>query len=111
MITDLSMETLVLDEYRGETSMTTYILKLLGVAFICLAEMVQVIKVLRTKKTKNLSTISYVLKSLAFLFLGVQSAMDVDSGQIYQVGWLCIYWLAFLAEAALACFITSNKWN
>jgi uncharacterized protein with PQ loop repeat len=97
--------------YRGETSIETYVLKVLGVAFICIAEMIQVVKIMRSKKTKNLSTASYALKSFAFLFLGIQSSMDVSTGELYEIGWLCVYWLAFLAEAGLALFITSNKWN
>ena len=97
--------------YRGETSVATYVLKVLGVAFICIAEMIQVIKIMKSKKTKNLSTASYAIKSFAFLFLGIQSSMDVASGNMYDIGWLCVYWLAFIAEMALALFITSNKWN
>ena len=97
--------------FRGETSIATYVLKVLGVAFICIAEMIQVIKVLRSKKTKNLSTASYAIKSFAFLFLGVQSSIDVSTGELYEIGWLCIYWIAFIAEMVLALFITANKWN
>jgi len=99
------------DGYRGETSVATYVLKVLGVAFICIAEMIQVVKIMRSKKTKNLSTASYAIKSFAFLFLGIQSSMDVATGELYEIGWLCVYWLAFLAEMGLALFITSNKWN
>lgn len=99
------------EEFRGETSMSTYVLKVLGVAFICIAELLQVLKVLKSRKTKNLSTPSYALKSFAFLFLGIQSSIDVADGRTYEVGWLCVYWLAFLAEMALALFITANKWN
>lgn len=112
------METTLLDSqvvlsegFRGETSVATYVLKVLGVAFICIAEMIQVLKVLRSRKTKNLSTPSYALKSFAFLFLGIQSSIDVGGGRTYEIGWLCVYWIAFLAEAALAMFITANKWN
>jgi uncharacterized protein with PQ loop repeat len=97
--------------YRGETSVATYVLKVLGVAFICIAEMIQVVKIMRSKKTKNLSTASYALKSFAFLFLGIQSTIDVAEGEMYEIGWLCVYWIAFLAEMGLALFITSNKWN
>ena len=38
------------DGFRGETSVATYVLKVLGVAFICIAEMTQVIKIMRSKK-------------------------------------------------------------
>ena len=108
---DLETQVVLSDEYRGETSEGTYVLKVLGVAFICIAEMIQVIKVLRSRKTKNLSTASYAIKSFAFLFLGIQSSIDVGGGRLYEIGWLCVYWIAFLAEAALAMFITANKWN
>jgi len=97
--------------FRGETSVATYVLKVLGVAFICIAEMIQVVKIMKSKKTKNLSTASYALKSFAFLFLGIQSTIDVADGKLYEIGWLCVYWLAFLAELGLSIFITSNKWN
>ena len=99
------------DNYRGETSVATYVLKVLGIAFICIAEMIQVVKIMRSRKTKNLSTASYALKSFAFLFLGIQSSIDVSTGELYEIGWLCVYWIAFLAEAGLALFITANKWN
>lgn len=102
---------LLTTDFRGETSITTYILKVLGVSFICIAELIQVFKVLKSRKTKNLSTLSYAIKSFAFLFLGIQSSIDVASGKVYDIGWLCVYWLAFLAEMALALFITANKWN
>jgi uncharacterized protein with PQ loop repeat len=118
LVMDLFSETaqtsLLMEEesgYRGETSVATYVLKVLGVAFICIAEMIQVVKIMRSKKTKNLSTASYALKSFAFLFLGIQSSMDVATGELYEIGWLCVYWLAFIAEMGLALFITSNKWN
>lgn len=104
-------EVVLSEEFRGETSMATYVLKVLGVAFICIAELIQVAKVLRSRKTKNLSTASYAIKSFAFLFLGIQSSVDVASGKLYDIGWLCVYWIAFLAEMALALFITANKWN
>lgn len=104
-------EVILSQEYRGETSVATYVLKVLGAAFICIAELIQVAKVLRSKKTKNLSTMSYALKSFAFLFLGIQSSIDVAEGRLYEIGWLCIYWIAFLAEMVLAFFITANKWN
>ena len=104
-------QVLLSEEFRGETSMATYILKVLGAAFICIAELIQVFKVLRSRKTKNLSTTSYALKSFAFLFLGIQSSIDVADGRIYEIGWLCVYWVAFIAEMALALFITANKWN
>lgn len=106
-----SDQVMLSEEFRGETSMATYVLKVLGAAFICIAELIQVAKVLKSRKTKNLSTASYALKSFAFLFLGVQSSIDVADGRIYEVGWLCVYWIAFLAEMALAMFITANKWN
>lgn len=99
------------EDFRGETSLSTYVLKVLGAAFICIAELIQVAKVLRSRKTKNLSTPSYALKSFAFLFLGIQSSIDVADGRLYEIGWLCVYWLAFLAEMGLALFITANKWN
>jgi len=107
----LDSQVVLSEEFRGETSVATYVLKVLGVAFICFAEMIQVMKVLRSRKTKNLSTMSYALKSFAFLFLGIQSSIDVAGGRLYEIGWLVVYWLAFLAEAALAMFITANKWN
>lgn len=111
MTTTLLDSMTLTQDFRGETSIATYVLKVLGVAFICIAEMIQVIKVLRSRKTKNLSTASYALKSFAFLFLGIQSSIDVAGGRLYEIGWLCVYWIAFIAEAALAMFITANKWN
>jgi len=108
---DVSMMDDTQSGFRGETSVATYVLKVLGVAFICIAEMIQVVKIVRSKKTKNLSTASYALKSFAFLFLGVQSTIDVAEGELYEIGWLCVYWIAMLAEMGLALFITSNKWN
>lgn len=104
-------EVMLSEEFRGETSIETYVLKVLGAAFICIAELIQVAKVLKSRKTKNLSTPSYALKSLAFLLLGVQSSIDVANGKVYEIGWLCVYWLAFLAEMGLSMFITANKWN
>lgn len=106
-----SNEVTLSEDFRGETSVATYVLKVLGVAFICIAELLQVFKVLRSRKTKNLSTASYAIKSFAFLFLGIQSSIDVADGRLYEIGWLCVYWIAFLAEMALALFITANKWN
>lgn len=111
MTTLFTDEVVLSEEFRGETSVATYVLKVLGAAFICIAELIQVFKVLRSRKTKNLSTMSYALKSFAFLFLGIQSSIDVADGRLYEIGWLCVYWLAFLAEMALALFITANKWN
>jgi len=105
------MDSLLTLDFRGETSVVTYVFKVIGVGLICIAELIQVAKVLRSRKTKNLSTLAYALKSFAFLFLGIQSSLDVSVGKTYEVGWLCVYWLAFLAEAALALFITANKWN
>lgn len=104
-------DSMFMSEFRGETSIGTYVLKTLGAAFICIAELIQVFKVLRSRKTKNLSTSSYLLKSFAFLFLGIQSSIDVAHGRLHEIGWLCVYWLAFLAEIGLSVFITANKWN
>ena len=49
----LDSQVVLSEEFRGETSVATYVLKVLGVAFICVAEMLQVVKVLRSRKTKN----------------------------------------------------------